>query len=85
MFKVVREFYPELFDFKDFEMRLKVYAVEHDLKTLLDWSISKDVKKMIANTISYSGLKSGTQTKICPKERPRSSLGVISLMLKIGV
>ena len=53
LLKWFREFYPELFDFKNLGMRLKLYAVEHDLKTLLDWPNSKEVKEMIEKTIGY--------------------------------
>lgn len=48
-----REFYPELFYFKDLDKRLDLYAVEHDLDTLLDWPNSNDVKQMIAKTVGY--------------------------------
>ena len=48
-----REFYPDLFDFKDLNKRLDLYAVEHDTHTLLDWPDSDDVKRMIAKSIGY--------------------------------
>lgn len=50
-----REFYPELFDFRNLDKRLELYAIEHDTHTLLDWPDSKEVKQMIAKTISYGG------------------------------
>ena len=48
-----REFYPELFDFKDLDKRLDLYAVEHDLDTLLGWPNSDEVKQMIAKSVGY--------------------------------
>lgn len=48
-----REFYPDLFDFKDLHKRLDLYAVEHDTHTLLDWPNSNEVKQMIAKSIGY--------------------------------
>lgn len=48
-----REFYPDLFDFKDLDKRLDLYAVEHDTHTLLDWPDSNEVKQMIAKSIRY--------------------------------
>ena len=48
-----KEFYPELFDFKDLDKRLDLYAVEHDTHTLLDWPDSTEVKQMIAKSIGY--------------------------------
>jgi len=48
-----REFYPELFDFKDLAKRLDLYAIEHDTHTLLDWPDSKEVKQMIVKSIGY--------------------------------
>jgi len=48
-----KEFYPELFDFKNLDKRLDLYALEYELATLLNWPNSKEVKRMIAQTISY--------------------------------
>lgn len=48
-----REFYPELFDFRDLDIRLNLYAVEHDTHTLLHWPDSAEVKQMIAKTVGY--------------------------------
>lgn len=48
------EFYPELFVFKNLNVRLDLYAVEHDLAALLRLPNSSEVKRMIAKTIKYS-------------------------------
>ncbi len=48
-----KEFYPELFEFKNLDKRLDLYALEYELATLLNWPNSKEVKRMIAQTISY--------------------------------
>jgi len=48
-----KEFYPELFKFKDLDKRLALYSLEHNLDTLLWYPKSKTVKKMIAKTIGY--------------------------------
>lgn len=48
-----KEFYPELFKFEDMEKRLAMYAVEHDLDTLIWYPRVKQVKKMIAKTVGY--------------------------------
>ena len=48
-----REFYPDLFDFKNLDKRLDLYAVEHDMHTLLDWPNYNEVKRMIAKSIGY--------------------------------
>lgn len=48
-----KEFYPELFNFKNLNRRLDLYAIEHDLNTLLDWPDSDEVKQMIVKTINY--------------------------------
>ncbi len=49
-----QEFYPELFEFKNLDKRLDLYALEHDLDTLLGWPNSNEVKQMIAKTVNYS-------------------------------
>ena len=49
-----QEFYPELFNFKNLDKRLDLYAVEHDLDTLIWYPNSKEVKQMIAKTVNYS-------------------------------
>ena len=49
-----REFYPELFEFKNLDKRLDLYALEYHLATLLDWPDSKEVKQMIAKIINYN-------------------------------
>lgn len=48
-----REFYPELFQFKDLEKRLALYALEHDLDTLIWYPNSSQVKQMIAKTVNF--------------------------------
>ncbi len=50
-----QEFYPELFEFENLDKRLDLYAVEHDLDTLIWYPNSKEVKQMIAKTIKYDG------------------------------
>lgn len=49
-----QEFYPELFDFKNLDKRLDLYAVEHDLDTLIWYPNSVEVKQMIAKTVNYN-------------------------------
>ena len=48
-----QEFYPELFEFENLDKRLDLYAVEHDLDTLIWYPNSKEVKQMIAKTVKY--------------------------------
>jgi len=48
-----QEFYPELFDFENLDKRLNLYAVEHDLDTLIWYPNSKEVKQMISKTVKY--------------------------------
>jgi len=48
-----QEFYPELFDFKNLDKRLDLYAVEHELDTLIWYPNSVEVKQMIAKTVKY--------------------------------
>jgi|TARA_B100002003_G_C14065439_1_gene512753 aminoglycoside phosphotransferase (APT) family kinase protein len=48
-----QEFYPELFEFKNLDKRLDLYAVEHDLDTLIWYPNSREVKQMIAKTVKY--------------------------------
>ncbi|MFC1682420.1 phosphotransferase family protein [Nanoarchaeota archaeon] len=48
-----QEFYPELFEFENLDRRLDLYAVEHDLDTLIWYPNSKEVKQMIAKTVKY--------------------------------
>ncbi|MBD3299798.1 MAG: hypothetical protein GF347_00420 [Candidatus Moranbacteria bacterium] len=47
------EFYPELFEFKDLDKRLDLYAIKNDLDTLIWWPNSIQVKQMIAKTVKY--------------------------------
>ena len=49
-----QEFYPELFEFENLDKRLDLYAVEHDLDTLIWYPNSKEVKQMIAKTVKYN-------------------------------
>jgi aminoglycoside phosphotransferase (APT) family kinase protein len=48
-----QEFYPQLFEFENLDKRLDLYAVEHDLDTLIWYPKSKEVKQMIAKTVKY--------------------------------
>lgn len=48
-----QEFYPQLFDFENLDKRLDLYAVEHDLDTLIWYPNSVEVKQMIAKTVKY--------------------------------
>ena len=48
-----QEFYPELFDFKNLDKRLDLYAVEHELDTLIWYPNSVEVKQMLAKTVKY--------------------------------
>lgn len=52
-----QEFYPELFDFQDIDKRLDLYAIEHDLEALQCWPKSKEIKRMLAKRVNYSGKK----------------------------
>ena len=49
-----QEFYPQLFEFEKLDKRLDLYAVEHDLDTLIWYPNSKEVKQMIAKTVKYN-------------------------------
>jgi len=49
-----KEFYPALFAFKNLDKRLDLYALEHDLDTLLSWPNSNEVKQMIKKTVNYN-------------------------------
>lgn len=60
-----RDFYPELFEFKNLDRRLDLYSIEYDLDTLLWWPKSRELKQIIAKTVNYreyrgkdSGVKS---------------------------
>lgn len=48
-----QEFYPELFNFKHLDKRLDLYALAHDLDTLIWYPDSEEVKQMIARTVNY--------------------------------
>ena len=47
-----REFYPELFQFKKLNLRLDIYAIEHDLMTLTGWPEVKSLQKSIINIVN---------------------------------
>ena len=49
-----QEFYPELFDFQNLDTRLDLYAIKHDLDTLIAYPDSVKTKQMIAETIKYN-------------------------------
>ena len=49
-----REFYPELFKFKNLDKRLDLYSVKYDLRLLLDFPKSKDLKQRLAKTVKFS-------------------------------
>ena len=46
-----KEFYPELFNFKDLDRRLDLYALAHDLKDLEGWPNVQQLKDNIRATI----------------------------------
>ena len=48
-----QEYYPKLFEFKNLNKRLDLYALEHDLKDLIGWPDVKEIKQVIAKTINY--------------------------------
>ena len=48
-----KKFYPELFKFKNLEKRFAIYALENDLRILLDWPNSDELKSIIAMTTGY--------------------------------
>ena len=48
-----QEFYPELFGFENLDKMLDLYAVEHDLDTLIWYPNSVEVKQIIAKTVKY--------------------------------
>jgi len=47
------EFYPELFNFKDLDKRLDLYAIEYDLKNLIKYPNAKEIKQTIAKIIKF--------------------------------
>ncbi|PIR66472.1 MAG: hypothetical protein COU51_03790 [Parcubacteria group bacterium CG10_big_fil_rev_8_21_14_0_10_36_14] len=49
-----KEFYPELFGFKNMDKRLALYGVEHDLRDLIHFPEIDNIKKTIANFIDYN-------------------------------
>jgi len=46
-----QEFYPELFNFENLDTRLDLYAIKHDLDTLIFYPDSVETKQMIAETV----------------------------------
>lgn len=55
LLKWFQECYPELFEFENLDKRLDLYAIEHDLDTLIWYPNSKEVKRMIAKTVKFDG------------------------------
>lgn len=51
-----REFYPDLFEFKNLDKRLDLYAIEHELRDLLGWPNSKEVRQMLAKAVNYKNI-----------------------------
>ena len=48
-----REFYPELFDFKELEKRLDLYDLECNMKLLLSFPEENELLKQISTTVKY--------------------------------
>jgi len=48
-----QEFYPELFEFENLDKRLDFYSLKHDLDILPDWPNSKELKRIIAQTVKF--------------------------------
>lgn len=46
------EFYPELFQFKNLDLRLDFYTIEHDLWTLTGWSEVKSLKDIVLDIVN---------------------------------
>lgn len=46
-----KEFYPELFSFKNLDLRLALYSIEHNLSTLIGWPEDKKLEENILNII----------------------------------
>ena len=46
-----REYYPDLFDFKDIDTRLSLYAIEYDMRLLLKFPEVQSLKDRLLNTI----------------------------------
>ena len=49
----IKEFYPELFEFKDLEKRLDLYSIQYDLKLLLSFPNVIELKQQIAKIVKY--------------------------------
>jgi hypothetical protein len=52
LFSWLKEFYPDLFDFQDLDLRLRFYALNQDLRDLTMWPNSTTLKDMIEKSIS---------------------------------
>ncbi len=52
----IREYYPDLFDFKHLNTRLDLYSIEHDLKDVIGWPHVKEVKEVLAKVVKYGML-----------------------------
>lgn len=52
LMKWYREFYPELFEFKNIDVRLKLYAIKHNLSDLVGWphveSLRGNLRKIVS-------------------------------------
>lgn len=49
-----KNYYPELFDFRDLEKRIDLYSLEHDLNDLINWPEVDALKELIAETVWYN-------------------------------
>lgn len=47
-----KEFYPELFAFQDMEMRLKLYAIKHNLSDLVGWPHVESLRDNLRNIMN---------------------------------
>jgi hypothetical protein len=52
LMKWYKEFYPELFEFKNLDLRLNLYSIEHDLDTLIGWPKAEKLKEIILNIVN---------------------------------
>lgn len=50
------EFYPELFNFSNMRMRLKLYAIEHDLSDISRFSHVPELERQVAKMVGYDKL-----------------------------
>jgi len=49
--KWIKEYYPELFNFRNLETRLKLYSIEYDTSLLKDWPKCKSLRKRLFDNI----------------------------------